>query len=223
MSNARKVVNRAPHREVGIVNAGWLLDHLVEHESHLERRFIMIALACPAVTDILDQPKKYEVVFTDGSKHTYTPDFEVRFQDGTSMICEVKPRVFLEKSKEVLGAAARLFRENGQNYEVVTDHQIDGNGLGCRAILLMRYGRLHFSAEDALACKALLQKAAEKPTVSALIEKGVSEDLIWTLVARHSLRAGPYLNVTRNEQVEINEPMENCLDYFRRWIGAQDR
>jgi hypothetical protein len=220
MSSAREVVTRAPHREVGIVNASWLLDHSVQHESHLERRFIMVALACPAVIDIHHQPKKYELKFSDGSEHTYTPDFEVRFGDGTRVVCEVKPRVFLEQSKEVLEAATRLFRDAGENYEIVTDHQVDGNGLGSRAILLMRYGRLHFSPEAALECKELLQQAAERPTVGALMEQGVSEDLIWNLVARHSLRAGPHLNLTREERVEINEPMENCLDYFRRWIGA---
>lgn len=220
MSNAREVVSRAPHREVGIVNAGWVLDHPVQHESHLERRFIMVALACPVVTDIIDQPESYEVEFSGGSKHTYTPDFEVRFQDGTSVIFEVKPRVFLEKSKEVLDAAARLFLEKGLNYEIVTDREIDGKALGCRALLLMRYGRLRFSDEEALMCRNLLEKAAERPTVKALVEQGVSEELIWNMVARHSLRAGPYLNVAPEERVEINEPMENCLDFFRRWIGS---
>ena len=38
---SRKVVTRAPYREVGVVNPAWLLDHSVHHEYYLERRFIM--------------------------------------------------------------------------------------------------------------------------------------------------------------------------------------
>ena len=48
----RKIVKRAPHREVGVINAAWLLNHPVEHESHLERRFVITALAWHVVKDI---------------------------------------------------------------------------------------------------------------------------------------------------------------------------
>jgi hypothetical protein len=54
---SRKVVTRAPHREVGVVNAGWLLNHPVEHESHLERRFVMVALSCPVATHLTSRSR----------------------------------------------------------------------------------------------------------------------------------------------------------------------
>ncbi len=82
----RKVVTRAPHREVGVVNPAWLLDHAVEHESHLERRFIMVALACPVVLDIVHQPLQLTLVVDSGQGPTerkYTPDFRLTLADGT--------------------------------------------------------------------------------------------------------------------------------------------
>ena len=65
---ARKIVSRSPHREVVVVNAAWLLDHPVEHESHLERRFIIAALACPVVTDIVHQPFTMPLAYGEGDE-----------------------------------------------------------------------------------------------------------------------------------------------------------
>ena len=76
---SRKVVTRAPHREVGVVNPAWLLDHSVHHESHLERRFIMVALACPVVSDIVHQPFTMDLNWDGPEGRRYTPDFKLTF------------------------------------------------------------------------------------------------------------------------------------------------
>lgn len=220
----RKVVNRSPHREVGIVNAPWLLSHPVEHESHLERRFIMVALACPVVTDIVHQPETVVLTLSDGSEHRYTPDFLIRFADGTEVICEVKPEVFLLKTKDLRAAADALFGARNLHYVTVTDRQIDDNHRSARAILLMRFARLDFSPEQAAECKRLLEEEmAGSASISALVERGVSEGLIWNMVAKHALRTEIALNIGADEPIHLNEPMENCHDQFQRWFSAPAR
>lgn len=217
---ARKVVRRAPWREVGIVNAPWLLDHSVEHESWLERGFIYVALACPVVTNVHHQPETLELVLDDGSTYKYSPDFRVRLADGAVVICEVKVAKFAKDFARVHAAASALLRERGDHFMVVTEKQIHANARSARAILLMRYGRLHFTAEQADECKRLLvQEMAGSARVQDLIDRGVSEDLVWHMVASHALRTEVPLNVSRTEPVETNSPVENCLDHFLRWFG----
>ena len=214
----RKVVSRSPHREVGIVNPAWLLNHEVEHESHLERRFIMVALSCPVVVDIEHQP--LEIWLGPDKTQKYTPDFRVKFCDGDSVIVEVKPEVFVKKHAERLSAAEGQFSAGHQKFLVVTDKHIDNNGLSARAMLLMRYGRLQFSADDALACQKLLQETCNgSATVKQLVEQGASEELIWTMVARHNLRIPAGLSIDPSETVSINQTQGGCHDFFCTWFG----
>lgn len=221
---ARAVVRNAPWREVGIANAPWLLDHGVEHESWLEKNFIHVALASPTVVNIFHQPEKLELVLVDGTTCSYTPDFCVHLADATRVICEVKPLKFVKDAEKVLAAAADAIRARGDHFMVVTDRQIHHNARSARAILLMRYGRLHFTAEQAEECKLLLEKEmAGSAHVQQLIERGVSENLVWNMVARHMLRTRVPLNITPTETVEINQPMENCLDHFQRWFSTPNR
>lgn len=216
----RQVVTRSPHREVGVVNPGWLLDHPIEHESHLERRFIMVALSCPVVTDIIHQPMELKLVHGPNDEQTYTPDFKVCFQDGDHTIVEVKPVVFVAENRKKLDAAKSRLAELGIKFEVVTDQHIDANGLGARAILLMRYARLTFSETDMLACKRLLEvECSGSVQIRDLVDKGVSEDLIWNMVTRHHFKVPAGLNITPLETVEINNPQGECHDYFCSWFG----
>lgn len=214
----RKVVTRAPHREVGIVNPAWLFDHEVEHESHLEKRFIMVALSCPVVVDIVHQP--LEIWLGPNETQKYTPDFQVTFRDGDSVIIEVKPEVFVQKHAERLKAAENQFRAGDKKFLVVTDNHIDRNGLSARAMLLMRYGRLQFSDAEALACQQLLKdKCDGSATVKALVEQGASEALIWNLVARHNFRIPVGLSIDPSETVSTNQLQGGCHDFFCTWFG----
>lgn len=221
---AREIVRTTPYREVGRVNAPWLLSHGVDHESHIERRFIHVALACPVVVEIIHQPETVELTLADGTLRSYTPDFRVNLADGTAVICEVKPAKFIRQHEDVHQAADALFRKRGQHFAVVTDRQIDHNSRSARAILLMRYGRLVFTPEQAQECKRLLQEEmGGSAHVQALVERGVSEALIWHMVASHALRTRTPLNLTPKEPVEINSHEENCLDHFLSWFSTSDR
>ena len=203
---------------MGIVNPAWLLDHEVEHESHLEKRFIMVALSCPVVVDIVHQPP--EIWLGPNETQKYTPDFQVTFRDGDSVIIEVKPEVFVQKHAERLKAAENQFRAGGKKFLVVTDSHIDRNGLSARAMLLMRYGRLHFSDADALACQQLLkEKCNGSATVKVLVEQGGSEALIWNLVARHNFRIPAGLGIDPTETVAAF----SCLHWgqFQSFISGR--
>jgi hypothetical protein len=220
----RKVVTRAPHREVGVVNPGWLLDHPIEHESHLEKRFIMVALSCPVVTNIVHQPMTMELVHGLGKQEKYTPDFKVSLCDGDSVIVEVKPEIFVSQHRQKLEKAKQQLAGEGHKYEIVTDKHIDANGLSARALLLMRYARLHFSPEDALECKRLLEEeCAGSAQVHELMCKGVSESLIWNMVASHQFKVPAGLNINPEETVEVNFLQGECHDYFCSWFGLTRR
>lgn len=218
----RKVVTRSPHREVGVVNPGWLLDHPVHHESHLERRFIMVALSCPVVTDIVHQP--FEVWLGPNETQKYTPDFQVTLRDGASWVIEVKPDAFVLQNEDRFKLAERVFASMGHQFQVLTEKQIDTNGLSARAILLMRYGRIQFSDTQASECLRLMTDEFDSdPTVNQLVERGVSEALVWNLVAKHRCRVPAGLSISGKETVSLNNSTEDCDDHFCTWFGIAAR
>lgn len=219
----RKIVKRAPHREVGVINAAWLLDHPVEHESHLERRFVIAALACPVVKDIVHQPFTLSLGGSEKPER-YTPDFKIIFNDGGSVIVEVKPEVFLKKHEEKLKRADQQMRLDGLRFLIITDTLIDSQSLPARALLLMRYGRLRFTDQEAMECLQALRRACEeKSSIKALVEQGLSEPLIWNLVARHQCRVPVDFTVDAEQNI-IAEPVEgDNHDYFKSWFGVEGR
>ena len=221
----RKVVTRAPHREVGVVNPAWLLDHEVEHESHLERRFIIAALACPVLVDIVHQPLTLTLPALAGTQpQTYTPDFKVRLRDGTVIIIEVKPQKFVDKHASTLQQAEQLVRADGYRFLIVTDEHIDGNELAARSMLLMRYGRLQFSDADAKAHLDLLRDACQGTAyVHQLVSRGLSQEAIWNMVARHKCRVPADFSIDADQIITTTDVQEDCHDYFRAWFGIASR
>lgn len=91
MKPARKVVTRSPHREVGYLAGASVGEAEVEHESHLEKSFAVLAVVSSVVRGLESQP--FKIIWTDpnGSEHLYTPDYRVTLTDGTEVIVELKP------------------------------------------------------------------------------------------------------------------------------------
>ena len=217
----RQVVTRAPFREVGIVNARWLLEQGVHHETFLEKRAIMNLLACPAVTNIEHQPLEL-MLEIDGVKHKYTPDFRVTLRDGRKVIVEAKADFFIERSRPTLDAAAAILCAEGTPFHVMTEKQIDRDGLSARAMLLMRYGRIQIADADALKCKQLLESTIDKRApVRDLVAQQLPETLIWGMVARHQLAIAAGLNLTTDEVVSLNTH-QDCYVYFCEWLGTKN-
>ncbi len=218
----RKIVSGSPHREVGVINPRWLLDHPVHHESHLERRFVMSALACPIISDIVHQPITVELDTETGSR--YTPDFRLDYKDSDWTYIEVKPEVFLNKHEERLKAAQEYFSSRGEKFLVVTDKQIDKDELGKKAILLMRYARMQFSENETQACLKEFEHYTEKYVeFRDLLASGLSDALIWSMVARHELRIPPGIEMNMETPVAINTEKENCHDQLCAWFGLTAR
>lgn len=217
----RKIVKRAPHREVGVINAAWLLDHAVEHESHLERRFVIAALACPVVKDIVHQP--LTITLGNGDKtERYTPDFKIVFNDGGKLIVEVKPEIFLHKHSEKLQRVERQMRADGLRFLVITDTMIDSQALAARALLLMRYGRLRFTDEEAMqALQAMRRVCDGSSSVKDLVADGLSEALVWNLVARHHCRVPVDFTVDTEQKIYVDAVEGDNHDYFRSWFGTE--
>jgi hypothetical protein len=223
---ARKVVTRSPHREVGIVNAGWLLDHPVGHESRLERRFVIAALSCPVVQDIVQKPIRIalEDLGAHQNKRIYTPTFKVDLRDGASIIIEVKPRSFVREHAGLLDAVERELRNGGLRFLVLTEVAIDGKALSTRAMLLMRYGRLRFADADAHQCLEALRSACKEDiAVKVLVQQGLPEALIWNLVARHECRVPADFAVDEHQVVTTKPFQGNNHDYFLSWFGLAHR
>jgi hypothetical protein len=218
----RKIVNRSPHREVGVINAGWLLNHAVHHESHLERRFVMSALACPVVENIIHQP--ITIHLPGDQVRKYTPDYQLYYQGGGSCFIEVKPHIFVQKHEETLAKAKTVFAEMGEKFMVVTDRQIDKNDLGNRSILLMRYARMSFDAIEATACFDVIQAMNKKELrVRDLILHGISEPVIWNLVAKHQLKVPAGFDLSEDTPIAINTQEENCHDLLCAWFAIEAR
>lgn len=216
----RKVVTRNPSREVGVLNPGWLLAHPVEHESHLEKNFVMVALACPVVTDIVHQPVTLNLIHPGGETSKCTPDFRITFNDGCQVLVEVKPEVFVPEHQEKLDIALKQLDKEGIRFLVITEKQINENGLSARAILLMRYARMSFDDASAIECKKLLENEfGGDAKIYELVAKGVSEELIWNMVARHELRVPVGININSQERVESTELKGGCHDYFCSWFS----
>jgi hypothetical protein len=214
----RKVVTRSPWREVGAVNAAWLLDHEVEHESHLERRFIMIALSCPIVVDIAHQPL---VVWLDPDQtHKYTPDFLVTFAGGERVVVEVKAEVFLKEEQARLDAGRSSLAGLGYNFLIVTDKYIDADGLGARATLLMRFGRLLIEQAACDKCRQILVEClGGSATVKELVAQGIPEEVVWHMVCTHTLRISAGLSISDTETVSLNLTKEESHGFFQSWLG----
>jgi hypothetical protein len=216
----RKIVPRNPHREVGRINCGWLLDHPVEHESHLERRFVIAALACSVVKDIVQQPRTLELV--DGEeKYSYTPDYQVFLREGGSTYIEVKPKVFVAKYATKFKLASRILEHEGSVFRVITDEMIDGQGLAARASLLMSYGRLRYSDEEARECQRdLRRRFPDGASVNTITETGVPEALVWHLVTRHMCRVERDFEVQPSQRILTATIQGDNNDCFSSWFGA---
>lgn len=216
----RKIVPRNPHREVGRINCGWLLDHPVEHESHLERRFVIAALACSVVKDIVQQPRTLKL--QDGeTQYSYTPDYQIFLSEGSHVYVEVKPKVFVAKNAAKFKLATRLLESEGSKFHVITDEMIDREALAARASVLMSYGRLRYFDEEAVECQRDLRlRFPEGARVGALAKAGVPEALVWHLVARHLCRVPNDFVVEAEQLILTNSVQGDTNDYFGAWFGA---
>lgn len=126
MVRQRKIVNK--NRSLSGIVSSEKNNTGVWFESALERDFALILENKPNVSEYQEQPVKIEYFYKDKFR-VYTPDFLVRFNDGTrNWLCEIKYRKELRekfsKLKPKFRAAIEYCKEEDWEFKIFTELDI---------------------------------------------------------------------------------------------------
>ncbi|MDP1979393.1 TnsA endonuclease N-terminal domain-containing protein [Undibacterium sp.] len=186
MKPKRKVITRSPHRTVGLVACGWLQKEVIEYESQLERRFIQRMLLTPGVIRIIDQP--FTVTYGEEKDKSYTPDFLVEFSSGRTLIIEVKPEVFVNKSVEMFNKVSSILKQRTFSFHVVTDDMIDHADLPVKIELLLRYARGSVPDQAVQAVLGAMQSTTEPMSIATVMQMAqVDKTVVFHMLGRTML------------------------------------
>lgn len=111
----RIVVRRSPHRRVGYISCRWFQREQIAYESLLEQGFLHIALLCPGLERIQEQPFRLCLA----NRFHYTPDFLLTFYDSTRLVVEVKPSAHLPSNVSFFRAASSCSGDSGWSGETM--------------------------------------------------------------------------------------------------------
>lgn len=221
---ARKIVTRSPHRSVGIIACSWIQNDCIEYESQLERRFLQRALLFPSIKKIFHQP--FKIPYVDKGKNlSYTPDFLLVFRDGSVVVVEVKPAVFVPKHKHKLNAAQIFLASQNYPFLTLTDDEIDSAFYAKNSALLLRYARSTIANDVRERCISFLRNRTEPISISNLID-GTATSLseIYHLVGRGSLSMSIANEISHDTIITIpHEEKENGFIRFCNWFNATPR
>lgn len=219
MPAARKVVTRSPKRNVGLINCPWFQDRPIEHESRLEKHFVLRAMLFPGLATIQHQP--FSMALLNHGKR-YTPDFLLTFSNGERLVFEIKRAVRIKQQKERLGEISRLCNEAGLPFFIVHQGQIEGQRRAERAALVRKYA-MHDLAP------ALVQTVTEHVgqrkagvSVQALKKKfGISQPQVFAMVARRYITANKELHLS-DDDLLVSTPLEinDASIQFGSWFGC---
>lgn len=140
MSELQRLIALVPSKPARKVSYGHrgnrgrmvLLGQAVDHESHLERDFLLILQFDPTLTAIREQPFTIPCLGANGHQTRYTPDF-LAIHDGPKpkgFLVEVKPLAELRRDwrnlKPRLRAGRAFAHEHGLSFELLTERQLHG-------------------------------------------------------------------------------------------------
>jgi len=198
---ARRVVTRAPHKTVRVLNLGGCLSAPVECESSFERDFVYRAALCPTVVHIAHQP------FSLRSKggRSYTPDFLVRHSDGAEVVVEVKPTSRVAGYRTVFDEASTQLNERGMGFLVLTEDQLRRNKAHRRAALILRYRKTAPSRPSCDAVLELLRQAGVGLRLADLVTGSRQEqEVVLHLAATKAVYLSPDLPLDDDSIVTLN-------------------
>lgn len=216
----RRVVTRSPHRSVGIISCTWLQDEPIEYESQLERRFLQRALTFPYIRSIHHQPFTFEYE-DQGKSLRYTPDFLCTLQDGSRIVVEVKPDVFVKKHLSKITIGKEKAAAAGMIFIVATDREIDDGNAVENAALILRYTRGGIRN-----CAFDLCEEAIKTSGSIRLQELLTKTNISMGDALHYIGRGkfiiPSLNqIDDNVLITLSTKEANNVSFlFFNWVGA---
>lgn len=105
------------------------------------------------------QPFKLEAQLESGKKHTYTPDFLVRYADNSLLLVECKPveRLSREHTKRQIAIGQAWAMQSNHSFKVITDQVLRSGARLANLKLLYRYARIGVPVSVHNACVHYLQ------------------------------------------------------------------
>lgn len=198
---ARRVVTRAPHKTVRVLNLGGCLSAPVECESSFERDFVYRAALCPTVVYIAHQP----FALRAKGGRSYTPDFLVRHSDGTEVVVEVKPASRVMSYQTVFDDASAQLNDRGMRFLVLTEAQLRRNKAHRRAALILRYRK---TAPPRPSCDAVLRLLREAAAGLRLVDlvagSRQAQEVVLHLAATKAVYLSPDLPLDDDSIVTLN-------------------
>lgn len=198
-------LSRRPH----IIGFQPLATGTVEHESALERDFVVLTSFLDPAASIISQP--ITLKFQDGARlRRYTPDFLVRRTLGKPRLIEVKYREDLrlqwDRLQPAFAAARSWAREQGALFHIATERKIRGPRLdNAKRLLPLRHAPM-----DAEVAALLLNtvRESEVPTFgsvlsSATVGRRVGLSTLWMLISRQALRVDLSAPITLGTRLSL--------------------
>jgi hypothetical protein len=119
--NVRRVQTNGHNLRYTITNKA---GHLVQCESHQERKLALLLDRDNQVTDYRSQPETLHWYDAQGKDHTYVPDFQVWRADGTIELHEVTLTRRLETGAPRQAAAMAICATRGWQYVIHTENTL---------------------------------------------------------------------------------------------------
>ena len=216
--SSRKVVHRSPTHTVRSLNLPHLQPEPIEADSSVERDFVHCAALFPAVTSISSQP--FQLTLPIGK---YTPDYLVRFTDGSRAVVEVKPEKFIADFQQKFDQARLKLAEFGMPFLLARDTVLRREGLADRALIVRRYAKGGASVNDIRRCLELLESAGEALSMKELREAGISRSTILYMVTRRQLLISADLQYDDDAKVQPfsqTDLGERHAIRFANWLDA---
>ena len=215
---ARQIVKRSPARSVRLLHLPHLQKESVEAESSLEADFVHVAALSPRIRHIQHQPFQMQV-----DARSYTPDYLLRFLDGSAAVVETKPHEKLPRYQELFGSVRSTLAEAGICFLVVTEHHIRINQLADRAKLIRRYAKSPPSIAEQEQALAVVSAYPMGISFKAIIQKRIKRISVLSLIARRLLITDAELSTEDGTLVRLPEaPSKEISDavQFARWLDA---
>jgi len=167
----------------------------IEHESALERDFVMLAQFLDAGAAIRSQPLTIRFD-AEGQSRRYTPDFHVAWSDSRTELVEIKYRADLRtqwrRLRPAFIAARRVAGQDGGRFRIVTESGIRGTVLDhARRLLPLRGAPLDSAVADRAmrAARSLAEPTFGMIVSAAAADRAQALGAVWRLIARGKLVA----------------------------------
>ncbi|MDR7308225.1 TnsA endonuclease N-terminal domain-containing protein [Rhodoferax saidenbachensis] len=219
MPAARQVVTRSPKRNVGLINCPWFQDRPIEHESRLEKHFVLRAMLFPGLKSIKHQP--FSMTLLNHGKR-YTPDFLLTFSNGERLVFEIKRAERIKQQKERLGEISQLCNEAGLRFFIVHQGQIEGQRRAERAALIRKYAMHDLAPALVQSVTEHVRQRKAGVSVQALKKKfGISQEQVFAMVAHRHIATNKELHLSDDDLlVSTSSEINDASIQFGSWFGC---